>query len=125
MARGYEGPLYAEVSPRSFSVRVRKGSKLNQIRFRRLNSQQLERTAISASRKRTSANAMKKLRSSMATLELRGGLVLRVGLSAEPVDGVIGYKAQKHADSSRCGPHWRLHIADYWVDRSGRGATKG
>ena len=38
VARGYEGPLYAEVSPRSFSVRVRKGSKLNQIRFRRLNS---------------------------------------------------------------------------------------
>src|ERR1700732_916390 len=25
VARGYEGPLYAEVSPRSFSVRVRKG----------------------------------------------------------------------------------------------------
>jgi len=44
VARAYNGPLYAEVSPRSFSVRVRKGSKLNQIRFRRLNSQQLERT---------------------------------------------------------------------------------
>src|SRR4029077_935032 len=47
VARGYEGRLYAEVSPRSFSVRVRKGSKLNQIRFRRLNSQQLERTDFS------------------------------------------------------------------------------
>ncbi|MGH6864302.1 MAG: 2'-deoxycytidine 5'-triphosphate deaminase domain-containing protein, partial [Methylocella sp.] len=42
VARGYEGRLYAEISPRSFSIRVRKGSKLNQIRFRRLNSQQLE-----------------------------------------------------------------------------------
>lgn len=31
---GYEGPLYAEVCPRSFSVLVRAGQRLNQIRFR-------------------------------------------------------------------------------------------
>ena len=31
----YDGPLYAEISPRSFSIRVRKGSRLNQVRFRR------------------------------------------------------------------------------------------
>lgn len=32
---GYTGPLYAEVCPRSFSVLVRAGQRLNQIRFRR------------------------------------------------------------------------------------------
>lgn len=32
---GYSGPLYAEISPRSFSVLVRPGMRLNQIRFRR------------------------------------------------------------------------------------------
>ncbi len=31
---GYTGPLYAEVCPRSFSVLVRAGQRLNQIRFR-------------------------------------------------------------------------------------------
>src|SRR5271165_1209618 len=31
---GYEGPLFAEISPRSFSVRVREGTRLNQLRFR-------------------------------------------------------------------------------------------
>ncbi len=31
---GYTGPLYAEVCPRSFSVLVREGQRLNQIRFR-------------------------------------------------------------------------------------------
>ena len=31
---GYAGPLYAEVCPRSFSVLVRAGQRLNQIRFR-------------------------------------------------------------------------------------------
>ncbi|MGY6549721.1 MAG: 2'-deoxycytidine 5'-triphosphate deaminase [Roseinatronobacter sp.] len=32
---GYHGPLYAEICPRSFSVLVRPGMRLNQIRFRR------------------------------------------------------------------------------------------
>jgi dCTP deaminase len=31
---GYHGPLYAEICPRSFSVLVREGQRLNQIRFR-------------------------------------------------------------------------------------------
>ena len=32
--QGYHGPLYAEICPRSFSVLVRPGMRLNQIRFR-------------------------------------------------------------------------------------------
>ncbi|MGJ8606153.1 MAG: 2'-deoxycytidine 5'-triphosphate deaminase [Marivita sp.] len=34
VAGGYTGPLYAEICPRSFSVLVRPGMRLNQIRFR-------------------------------------------------------------------------------------------
>ncbi|WP_299844214.1 2'-deoxycytidine 5'-triphosphate deaminase [uncultured Roseovarius sp.] len=34
IASGYNGPLYAEICPRSFSVLVRPGMRLNQIRFR-------------------------------------------------------------------------------------------
>src|SRR6056297_3763238 len=34
VAPGYSGPLYAEICPRSFSVLVRPGMRLNQIRFR-------------------------------------------------------------------------------------------
>ena len=34
IAPGYKGPLYAEICPRSFSVLVRPGMRLNQIRFR-------------------------------------------------------------------------------------------
>ncbi|MGB1208724.1 MAG: 2'-deoxycytidine 5'-triphosphate deaminase, partial [Paracoccaceae bacterium] len=33
--RGYTGPLYAEICPRSFSVLVRPGMRLNQLRLRR------------------------------------------------------------------------------------------
>ncbi|MBV9330008.1 MAG: 2'-deoxycytidine 5'-triphosphate deaminase, partial [Alphaproteobacteria bacterium] len=32
--QGYRGPLYAEISPRTFPVLVRKGSRLNQLRVR-------------------------------------------------------------------------------------------
>lgn len=35
IATGYDGPLFAEICPRSFSVLVRPGMRLNQIRFRR------------------------------------------------------------------------------------------
>src|SRR5437868_14065253 len=31
---GYSGPLYLEISPRTFPVRVRRGSRLSQMRFR-------------------------------------------------------------------------------------------
>jgi dCTP deaminase len=114
VARGYEGRLYAEVSPRSFSVRVRKGSKLNQIRFRRLNSQQLERTDFGIEAKDL-RERHKRMPLVDPDLELRSnGLVLRVGLSAEPVEGVIGYRAQKHADILDVDRVSAYHVADYW-----------
>ena len=39
---GYSGPLFAEICPRTFSIKVRYGSRLNQIRFRRRVGQQLD-----------------------------------------------------------------------------------
>ncbi|MEO1911110.1 MAG: 2'-deoxycytidine 5'-triphosphate deaminase [Paracoccus sp. (in: a-proteobacteria)] len=45
LPEGYDGPLYAEICPRSFSVLVRPGMRLNQLRLRRgqavLNDDQL------------------------------------------------------------------------------------
>src|SRR5207237_8986979 len=42
---GYKGPLYAEISPRSFSILVRSGSSLLQLRIRR-GSPQFSDTAL-------------------------------------------------------------------------------
>jgi dCTP deaminase len=114
VARGYEGRLYAEVSPRSFSVRVRKGSKLIQIRFRRLNSQQRERNDFGLEEK--------DLRERHAEMPLvdrdlefrRNGLILHVGLKTEPPGGVIGYRAQKHADILDVDKAGAYRAADYW-----------
>ncbi len=98
---GYEGRLYAEVSPRSFSVRVREGVKLNQIRFRRLHSQQSARTDFAVDDK-----FLRERHQEMplvdGELTLRNGLIVRIALSAETLAGPpgspIGYRAQKHAD---------------------------
>ena len=51
---GYAGPLYAEISPRSFSVLVRPGMRLNQIRFRR-GSAVLDDAELRAARRRRAA----------------------------------------------------------------------
>src|SRR5918996_603244 len=38
ISHGYHGPLYAEISPKTFPVLVREGSRLSQIRFRHGNA---------------------------------------------------------------------------------------
>jgi dCTP deaminase len=111
--RGYEGPLYAEVSPCSFSVRVRKGAKLNQIRFRRLNEHQLEQTDFGIDEKQLREHH-EKMPLVDGDLNLRNGLVLRVGLSAESSGAVIGYRAQKHADILDVNRVGEYSVDDFW-----------
>ena len=50
---GYHGPLYAEISPRTFPVLVREGSRLSQIRFRHGNALLDARSFARAARART------------------------------------------------------------------------
>ena len=112
-ASGYGGPLYAEVSPRSFSVRARAGSRLNQIRFRRLNSQQIGQTRFAMPdrelRQRHEATPLVD-----GELDVRDGLIVRVALARDSLGDLIGYRAQKHAgviDVDRVGAY---AIADFW-----------
>jgi dCTP deaminase len=121
VALGYEGRLYAEVSPRTFSIRVRKGSKLNQIRFRRLNSRQLKHAEFSVyeTELRVAEKELSERHNVKPLVDRdfewrRNGLVLRVGLSAEPPDGIIGYRAQKHADILDVDKAGAYLTADYW-----------
>ncbi len=104
---GYRGPLYAEICPRSFSVLVRPGMRLNQIRFRR-GSARLDDAALAA------LNMRERLVTGEALID--GGLGFSVDLSArESGDGaVVGYRAKPHTgviDLDRIG-----HYApdDYW-----------
>ncbi|WPP05337.1 2'-deoxycytidine 5'-triphosphate deaminase [Methylocella tundrae] len=123
VARAYEGPLYAEVSPRSFSVRVRKGSKLNQIRFRRLNSQQFEITDFSIG-DRELREHHKDAALVDGDLNLREGLIVRVALSARAHGDVIGYRAQKHADILDVDRVGAYKLDDYWDKVFARGDNR-
>ena len=114
VAAGYKGPLFAEISPRSFSVRVRKGTRLNQIRFRRRHSAQLRLTDFTLSDK-----ALREWHETRCKLvegepQIRNGLNLRVALSREMLGGQVGYRAQKHADVIDVDRVGAYDIRDFW-----------
>src|SRR5262249_29684232 len=97
MARGgYEGKLYAEISPCSFAIRVRKGTRLNQLRFRRRNSQQLESGQF-ALPDRALVDVHRQSALIDGPLMLRNGLVLSVDLTGDAGTGLVGYRAQRFA----------------------------
>lgn len=89
---GYKGLLYAEVSPRTFSVLVRKGSRLSQLRIRR-------GTPL------TSDTEHKRLHEEFGLLdrqlspeEIKNGVPITVDVVGSPqAGGIIGYKAKNHA----------------------------
>ncbi|MDQ7079054.1 MAG: 2'-deoxycytidine 5'-triphosphate deaminase [Paracoccaceae bacterium] len=83
---GYGGPLYAEICPRSFSVLVRPGMRLNQIRFRQ-GQAVLDDAAL------MQLHADQKLVSGEAHID--GGLGFSVDL--RPAKGtLVGWRAKPH-----------------------------
>ena len=110
---GYQGPLYAEVSPRSFSIRVKRGTRLNQLRFRRRNPNQDEsgHGLLSDQRLRELHETTKLVD---GELHVRDGLVLRVELGGIGPERLVGYRAQRHTDlvdMDKVGGH---RMQDYW-----------
>jgi len=83
---GYTGPLYAEICPRSFSVLVRPGMRLNQIRFR--NGQ-----SVLTDAELTALHKSDMLVSGVAHIDQ--GLGFSVDL--KPASGdLVGYRAKPH-----------------------------
>ena len=83
---GYKGPLYAEICPRSFSVLVRPGMRLNQIRFR-------------AGDAMLDDDALRNLHNTTPLVDgvpvIENGLGFSVDLRPGP-DDVVGYRAKPH-----------------------------
>jgi dCTP deaminase len=92
---GYEGKIYTEISPCSFSIRARRGSKLNQIRFRKRNSQQPETTNFTIS-DRALQERHEKSPLVDGPIQVRNGLILSVDLKGEQPSDFVGYRAQKY-----------------------------
>ncbi len=111
---GYKGPLFAEISPRTFSIKLRKGSRLNQVRFRRRTSGQDEHASFYLS----DNDLEKKHKASPLVdgdLVLRDGVVLSVALSfTDAPEEIIGYRAQKHTSVIDVDMVDAYNGADYW-----------
>ena len=93
---GYKGPLYAEISPRSFSVVVRTGSRLVQLRIRRgspiFRDTALRRLHAESPLVETPEDG------TPASQAIRNGLVFTVDAMGNPETGLIAYKARRHTD---------------------------
>lgn len=92
---GYDGPLYAEISPRTFSIRARAGSSLNQLRLK-AGAYRLDDAALEA------LHNASPLVDGPANID--GGLGLSVALRSD--DGLIGWRARRHSaliDVDRAG----------------------
>ena len=96
---GYKGELYIEVAPRSFSVVVKTGTRLNQLRFRRTRGEAPNpitsadwKQLLDAGQIVDSSDTEKKAKSSA-----RGVLPFTVDLEGSGKEGnLIGYRAKKH-----------------------------
>ncbi len=102
---GYAGPLYAEVCPRSFSVLVRAGQRLNQIRFR-------DGQAVLDDAALTMLNATDPLVTGEAVISEGLGFSVDLRLPG----GLQGYRAKPHAgviDLDRIGHY---PAVDFWEE---------
>ncbi|WP_306116334.1 MULTISPECIES: 2'-deoxycytidine 5'-triphosphate deaminase [unclassified Roseovarius] len=106
IAAGYRGPLYAEICPRSFSVLVRPGMRLNQIRFRE-GQAVLDDAALSALHHDTP------LVDGEAVID--DGLGFSVDL--KPTDTtLVGYRAKPHTGVIDLDLIGHYDPADFWEE---------
>ena len=106
---GYEGPPYAEISPRTFSILARKGSRLNQLRLRRGAP-----TVGEAALKRLNEE-VRLVHTDAGTESISEGKVtLTVDLKGDADTEFIGYKAKKHTDLIDIDKTNHYDAADFW-----------
>ncbi|HEY1244886.1 MAG TPA: 2'-deoxycytidine 5'-triphosphate deaminase [Hyphomicrobiaceae bacterium] len=97
---GYEGELYAEIFPRTFSVKARTGSRLSQMRFlRRAGSQERYwRPEASDADLRKLDSRTPLVDGTVGKATIRNGLNVGVDLRGTGRRPIIGYRALKFAD---------------------------
>ena len=83
---GYKGQLFVEICPRSFSVLVRPGMRLNQIRFRQCHAVLTDKELLALHKKENLIDSVPKI---------DGGLGFSVDLKPEK-GSLVGYQAKPH-----------------------------
>lgn len=111
---GYTGPLFIEVSPRTFPIIVRTGSRLSQIRFRKGNAQlseaelgDLHRAEILVASEQPNISG--------------GGIALSIDLTGGP-DGLVGYRGKHHTGLIDVDKRAAQDVLDFWEPLYDRGS---
>jgi dCTP deaminase len=108
---GYRGQLYIEISPRTFPVVVRAGSRLSQIRFRRGNAR-LDDVGLVALHATTPLVD--------GEISIANGVMLSIDLEARE-GSVVGYRAKRHTGLVDVDRRDSYAVLDYWDPIVARG----
>lgn len=111
---GYHGPLWLEISPRTFPVIVREGSRLSQIRFRQGNSQ-LSEEELGALHQAETLVASKTANVS------GGGIALSIDLEGSGAGSLVGYRGKHHTAVIDVDNKASYEIDDFWEPLYNRG----
>jgi len=104
----YRGPLYAEISPRTFSVLVRKGSRLNQLRIR------YGKPSTDDEKMRRLQEEFQLVDAGVEQDEIRNGVPITVDVRGETSGGVIGYKAKTHSGLIDIDKERHYEVSEFW-----------
>ncbi|MBL4646445.1 MAG: 2'-deoxycytidine 5'-triphosphate deaminase, partial [Rhizobiales bacterium] len=113
---GYHGPLYLEISPRTFPIVVRPGSRLSQIRFRR-GHPQLDDAALTELHKITPLVIG-------AEPHISSGLTFSIDLKPAFDGAPIGYRGKRHSAVVDVDQPGAYEVLDFWEPIYARGPAE-
>lgn len=109
---GYDGPLFAEISPRTFPVLVRPGSRLSQLRLRR-GEARLSDGELAALQARSRLVDDDRA-------DVKGGVAVTVDLEGDG-EGLVGWRAKRHTAVVDVDAPRAHAVEDFWEPiRAGR-----
>ncbi|MDX0422170.1 2'-deoxycytidine 5'-triphosphate deaminase [Sinorhizobium medicae] len=111
---GYSGPLYLEISPRTFPIVVRRGSRLSQIRFR-------VGHAVLSEQELLALHESDVLVASDRPNVSGGGIALSIDLKGTGPDGLIGYRGKHHTSVVDVDKKAQHAVFDFWEPLYSRG----